>query len=99
MNYIDTIARKIGEKCRMPWQSQGSDGKNLLRTYALLALTTGGETTSENVHDAWSSWRVDTNPDHGCLVEFHKLDLAVQRLDDEYRDAILLTVFEIGYSS
>ena len=60
----------------------------LLRLYALLALTTGTETTLENVHDAWACWREATRPDHPALVPFADLAPDVQELDRKYAGAI-----------
>jgi hypothetical protein len=96
VNYIDTIAEKIGLRCDMSMAEPSQ--RRLLRIYALLALTTGGDTTSENVHDAWSAWRAGTMPDHKSLIPFEQLDKATQDMDNDYRDAILVTVDEIeGY--
>ena len=48
----------------------------------------GTETTLENVHDAWSTWRDATRPDHPSLVPFAELAPDVQELDRKYADAI-----------
>jgi hypothetical protein len=60
----------------------------LLTLYALLALTKGTDATLNDVHDAWSLWRMSTRPDHPSLVPFSELSVAVQELDRPYMDAI-----------
>ena len=80
-NYIDAIAASIG--AIVPDCPQ-----DLLRLYALLALTAGDGVTLEHVHDAWAVWRCATRPDHPSLVPFGELSREVQELDAPYRDAI-----------
>jgi hypothetical protein len=89
MNYIDRIASVIhkiaqGEEST-PWAQ--CDHQSLYRIYAVLALTKR-EVTSEDVHDAWSAWRAETQPNHRSLVPFCDLSPEVQAYDDPYRDAI-----------
>ena len=85
-NYIDDIAIPIGILCDMDLKDPNY--ARLLRSYALLAIVKGIFTSSKDVHDAWSAWRVDTDPDHRSLVPFNKLTKEVQDLDNKYRDAI-----------
>jgi len=81
LNYIDKIARSIGEM--MP-----GNPPELLRLYALLVLTVGEDVTLENVHDAWSAWRAATRPDDPSLIPFPELEPGVQELDRNYARAI-----------
>jgi len=81
LNYIQDIVTRLTDI--LVWQDV-----LLLRFYAQLVLTTGTETTLENVHDAWSSWRDVTNPGHKSLVPFRKLTKEVRELDRPYMDAI-----------
>ena len=81
MNYFDTVVSLLAKE--LP----GQDVK-LLRYYALLALVHGENTTLEDVHDAWSAWRTETNPGHKSLIPFEELTRKVQELDMPYRDAI-----------
>lgn len=95
LNYIEKIAKKIAAKCGA--KMTGNDG-HLCRNYALLCLVLGGDTTSENVHDAWSAWAAEHSPGHKSLVPFSRLSEEVQALDDKYRDAILAVADEVdGY--
>jgi hypothetical protein len=81
INYIDAIVEELGRI--MPTLPV-----ELLDVYALLVLTKGTETTSENVHDAWSVWQNNVNPTHKSLLPFKSLTKEIQELDDEYRDKI-----------
>lgn len=60
----------------------------LLRRYALLALTTGGATTLEDIHHAWSEWCDVLRPEHRSLVSFNQLTAEVQELDRKYMLAV-----------
>lgn len=86
MNYIDYRAKTIGELCGM--DCCNAQDMQLLRIYAVLSFTKGLNTTLKDVHDAWSAWRADTEPDHKSLVHFHKLTYDVQQLDAPYCEAI-----------
>lgn len=61
----------------------------LYRVYALLAVTTGTDTTLEHVHDAWAVWTLGSRPDHRSLIPFDRLSERVQALNAPYRDAIV----------
>ncbi len=60
----------------------------LLRLYALLVFSKGWETTLEDVHDAWSLWRMESDPGHRSLIPFDQLTPEVQELDRAYMEAI-----------
>jgi hypothetical protein len=70
-------------------ENWGENAERLLDLYTLLALTRGGEVTSQEVHDAWAVATARTDPDHRSLVPFDELAPDVQVLDDQYRDAIV----------
>lgn len=88
MNYIETLAQNIHAIANDGYPYEGSE--ELYRIYAVLALTTGANTTLENVHDAWAAWRATTNPDHKSLVPFAKLSDEVKEIDRPYCKAIIL---------
>ena len=88
MNYVDEIARAVAERCNERWDILPDEARSLYRVYAVLVLTTGGDTTNQNVHDAWAAWRAATMPDHKSLVPFDRLSPEVQELDTPYREAI-----------
>lgn len=87
MNYIDELAHNIYQRAHGGGAPSKEDG-NLYRLYAVLALAKGTETTNEDVHDAWSAWQAETNPEHRSLIPFKELSPAVQEMDSLYRDAI-----------
>lgn len=61
---------------------------DLVRFYALLVLLTGGQTTVEHVHDAWSCSTIGDRPEHKSIVMFADLDEATQDRDYRHRDMI-----------
>lgn len=82
-NYIDALAGEIG--LLVPDQDCPQD---LLRLYAVLALTRGTMTTLEDVHDTWSAWMAGRVPSHPALVPFAHLSPEVQQLDWPYAEAV-----------
>jgi len=88
LNYIDEIAKDIGDRCGM-MMSAGSDAL-LLRIYAVLCLVKGTKTSREDVHDAWSAWTAGMgDPKHRSLIPFDELSAHMQELDATYQDAIV----------
>jgi hypothetical protein len=79
-NYIDKIADAIEEIA--------STDRQLLRIYAVLTLAKGLNTTREDVHDAWSAWRIVDQPNHQFIVPFDDISSDVQELDEPYVAAI-----------
>jgi hypothetical protein len=86
MNYIDQLASRIGDRCDMSMEDEKE--RRLLRQYAVIAYATGGNVTARQVHDAWSAWQAETQPDHPSLVPFELLSEEVQCLDDLFVHAI-----------
>lgn len=87
MNYIDTLADKIEQSLSSELRPR-TNAKSLYRAYALLALVKGQDVTLENVHDAWSSWKAATDPDHESICPFSELDQQTREKDRPYVDAI-----------
>jgi hypothetical protein len=86
-NYIEEIASRIRSKVdpsKLP--KDGMD--QLFASYALLALSKGTAVSNEDVHDAWSAWATEYDPDSSSLKPFDELEPAVQDEDRVYRDAI-----------
>lgn len=67
----------------------------LLDLYVNLALSTGVETSLENVHDAWAIWKNRIDSEHKSLLPFHELSFEVQELDRKYAEAIRSTALDI----
>lgn len=80
-NYLAEVVDKLGDEL-------DDCDDELLRIYAVLALTKGEDTTAEDVHDAWSAWKLAKDPDHKSLVPFDDLDSDTKALDDKYVEAI-----------
>jgi hypothetical protein len=55
INYVDPIVAALAE-----WLDDCEI--DLLRHYALLVLVTGEQTTEQDAHDAWATWRTATKP-------------------------------------
>lgn len=64
------------------------DDSPLVDLYLLLVLVKGFEVTREDVHDAWSVWMQEVNPNHQSLLPFGDLAPEVQALDEKYAAAI-----------
>ena len=87
--YIERVAQAI-------WWASGEIGPwypaneaALWLGYAVLCIAKGSETTSSDVHQAWSAWAVGAHGGvHRSLIPFGQLSPEVQAYDDWYRDAI-----------
>lgn len=99
MNYIEVIAKQIWQITEpedpLPHQTNWDTWGPLFRIYALLALTTGTATTSENVHDAWSVWHCEIDENHRSLIPFNELSHEIQMMDDYWRDAIIEVAMDL----
>lgn len=86
-NYIEDISAQI--RARIDPVKLPADGLDqLFASYALLALSKGAEVTDEDVHDAWSAWATQFDPENGSLVPFDELSPETQSQDTMFRDAI-----------
>jgi hypothetical protein len=77
MNYVDET------KARLNIVLPGLP-EELLELYVLLVFVKGKDCTLEDVHDAWSIWRNQTNPTHKSLIPFDELTDEVKALDRPY---------------
>jgi len=80
MNYIQKTKKILSKKIDVE--------NDLLNLYTLLVFSKAGNATLEDIHDAWSIWRNETNPDHKSLIPFSELTAEVQEMDREYTEAI-----------
>jgi hypothetical protein len=86
-NYIEELAAKI--RAQVDPADLPADGLDqLFASYALLALSKGVEVSNEDVHDAWSVWATQFDPDSKSLVPFDELSTETQAQDTVYREAI-----------
>lgn len=80
MNYIQEVRDLLKTKIDVE--------SDLLDLYTLLVLVRGQNCSLEDVHDAWSVWRNNTNSEHPSLIPFHELPPSVKELDRGYTNAI-----------
>lgn len=103
MNYLERVAASIASQCGDTYSDSDyimSESDRLLwLAYALLCVTKGVETTSRDVHDAWSLWASLHFPTHYSLVPFDQLTPDVQTYDDQYRDAIHAAAQEMAVTA
>lgn len=88
MNYLMVIAKGIYLLANPGEYTIPENEQPMYLAYALLCLAKGEETTSKDVHDAWSLWATLTHGQHKSLIPFAELTPEVQAYDDLYRDAI-----------
>ena len=87
MSYLDKIAASIERQ--VPSEALPPDDTKLLfHLYALLALLKGRETTASDVHDAWSVWMLEINPDHPSIRPFSELTSHLQAYGEPFVHAI-----------
>ena len=85
MTYINKIRLALDKELNM----SDSEYEDLLDVYALLVLIVGENCTNEHIHDAWSVWQNNTDPEHRSLITFNQLTKEVQDLDEPYRQAVI----------
>lgn len=87
VNYIDQIAEAIKREVEDDNVSV-DDTAPLFRLYAVLALAKGTRVTAADVHNAWSAWKLMTDPSHAFIKPFTELSPDVQARDEPYVAAI-----------
>ena len=88
MTYLDELAEDLARRLPRHLLPEDQDTGLLLRLYVLLALVKGGKVTAVDVHDAWSVWMTERNPNHPSLRPFHLLDAETQQSDEPFAEAI-----------
>lgn len=87
MTYIDELAAQLRD--RLASELLPDEDTNLLmQLYALLALVKGTAVSNADVHDAWSLWTLQRDPEHRSLRPFEELDPATQAADEPFAEAI-----------
>lgn len=87
VNYLDKIAAEI-QRTADPEALPPDEDLPLYRLYAVLLLAKGQDVTVEDVHNAWTAWASDHDPENRSLLPFKELSLGVQRKDQMYVEAI-----------
>jgi hypothetical protein len=85
MDYLTVIAEAI--RAEVPPEHRDGDDE-LFLIYALLVRAKGIETTAEDVHDAWATWKAIRGMPHDALVPFAQLSAEVQAQDAPFLSAI-----------
>jgi hypothetical protein len=86
MSYLDEVAIRIRDE--VPEAQRGEDALDLFRLYAVLALAKGESVDARDVHNAWSAWMQQREPDHKALRPFDELDKETRAADCPYVLAI-----------
>lgn len=87
MTYLDELAAEIERRVPrnlLPGEETGS----LFRLYALLALAKGTAVEARDVHNAWTAWMQERDPDHRSIKPFEELDSETQAFDQPFVEAI-----------
>jgi hypothetical protein len=87
LSYVDELAQAI-RRVIPPRLLPDGDTTGLFRLYAVLAMAKGDRVVLEDVHDAWSAWMSEQDPEHPSLRPLRELPAEVQRADQPYLDAI-----------
>ena len=87
MTYVDELAEAI-RSAIAPQLLPDGDTRSLFRIYAVLAMAKGGLVELEDVHDAWSAWMSEQNPEHHSLKPLAELPPEVRSADEPYLQAI-----------
>lgn len=88
MTYLDDVAAEIEYLVPRELVPEGEDTSALFRLYALLALVKGSAVDAGDVHNAWSAWMQERNPDHRSIKPFDELDAETQASDEPFVRAI-----------
>jgi hypothetical protein len=87
MNYITAIARDIRSRLD-PNTLPDEPIEDLLRYYAVLALSLGTAVSDRDVHNAWVAWMSGIDSSHPALVPFDELPSEAVSQDHPFVEAI-----------
>lgn len=86
-NYLERAAALIRE-CLPEETSVPERSEQLFLIYAVLMRAKGVDTQAADVHDAWTAWISQTEPDHESAIPFNELDSETRREDGPFLAAI-----------
>lgn len=89
MTYLDADADLI-RSCLPVGTGVPDNSEKLFVLYAVLMRAKGEETQASDVHDAWSAWMSNTDPDHKSIRPYDLLDTSVRDEDMPFLTAIRL---------
>ena len=87
MTYLDELAQRIREHLP-PGTSTPDHADRLFVLYAVILRVKGAAVTASDVHDAWSAWMQEHDPDHQALRPYEALSPEVQAEDAPFLAAI-----------
>lgn len=86
-SYLEEVAALI--RSELPKEAAPPlNSDSLFLLYAVLLRAKGERVTSADVHDAWSAWALQVDPEHSSIVPYGDLDRETQRQDEPYVLAI-----------
>ena len=88
MTYLDEEAARI-RRHLPPGTSVPDGGERLFRLYAVLLRAKGKAVTAQDVHDVWSAWMQEEDPEHEAIQPYDDLAPDVQAEDQPFLTAIL----------
>lgn len=87
MTYLDELANRI--RGHLPQGTSVPDGADrLFVLYAVILRAKGSAVTASDVHDAWSAWMQEQDPEHEALRPYENLARDVQAEDAPFLAAI-----------
>lgn len=93
--YLDDLAAQIRAHIPEDRMPEG-DADDLLRAYAVLLRAKGAQVTLSDIHDAWSVWIANRDPEHASLVSYENLPEEVQEQDRVFATAVRRAAEELG---
>lgn len=89
MTYLDADADLI-RGCLPAGTDVPDNSEELFVLYAVLMRAKGEDTQASDVHDAWSAWMSNTDPDHESIRPYEFLEPSVRDEDKPFLTAIRL---------
>lgn len=93
-SYLDQAAAAI--RAELHENPRDATPPQLMRLYAVLLRVKGAQVTAEDVHDAWSAWMAESQPQHPDIRPFSKLDGATRAADEPFVQAIRSAARVVG---
>jgi hypothetical protein len=87
VDYLSELAGAIRDQVD-PNRLPDEPVDDLVRSYAVLALTVGPEVTPADVHDAWVAWMIPRSPEHPALLPYDELEPKAAAQDAHFVAAI-----------
>lgn len=86
-NYLQQEAECI-KQALSAGTSVPENSDSLFIMYAVLMRAKGVDVTASDVHDAWSAWMMQQDPEHEAIRPYEELDQETKDLDEPFLLAI-----------